>query len=164
MGLQLLRPIEDISPRRSQEQTGHRAEADDERQQKNLSGDEALENRSSRSRERNKYKKATKIGRNPTKATQRHSRQRIKKQNTINPPQKHNKLEDLDNSQLQPCAAVQFAREPRDFLIITTEALMICFMDKSTAKNKELEEHGGIDMFVFDPGGVKAILSCKPKF
>ncbi|RDY08886.1 hypothetical protein CR513_06832, partial [Mucuna pruriens] len=49
---------------------------------------------------------------------------------TINPPQKHNKVEDLDNSQLQPCAAVQFAREPWGFLIITTEASMVCFVDK----------------------------------
>ena len=67
---------------------------------------------------------------------------------TINPPQRYNKLEDLDNPQLQPCATVQFAREPWDFLIITTE-------------NSTLEEHGGIHMFVFDPGGLKAILSCR---
>ncbi|RDX78242.1 hypothetical protein CR513_41506, partial [Mucuna pruriens] len=31
---------------------------------------------------------------------------------TINPLHKHNKVEDLDNPQLQPCAVVQFAREP----------------------------------------------------
>ncbi|RDX68382.1 hypothetical protein CR513_52641, partial [Mucuna pruriens] len=54
---------------------------------------------------------------------------------TINPLQKHNKVEDLDNPQLQPCAAVQFARESWDFLIITIEALMLYFMDKSTAEN-----------------------------
>ncbi|RDY07476.1 hypothetical protein CR513_08419, partial [Mucuna pruriens] len=59
---------------------------------------------------------------------------------TINPLQKHNKS--------------------LDFLIITTEALMLYFMDKSNAENKVLEEHGEIHMFVFDQGGVKAILSC----
>ncbi|RDX68368.1 hypothetical protein CR513_52654, partial [Mucuna pruriens] len=40
------------------------------------------------------------------------------------------------------------------------DALMLYFMDKSTAENKALEEHGEIHMFAFDPGGMKAILSC----
>ncbi|RDY07366.1 hypothetical protein CR513_08534, partial [Mucuna pruriens] len=50
---------------------------------------------------------------------------------TINPLQKQNKVEDLDNPQLLPCAAVQFAREPWDFLVITTETLILYFMAKA---------------------------------
>jgi len=31
----------------------------------------------------------------------------------------------------------------------------------NAAENRPLEEHGGIQMFAFGPGGVKAILSCR---
>ncbi|RDX80454.1 hypothetical protein CR513_38992, partial [Mucuna pruriens] len=44
-----------------------------------------------------------------------------------------------------------------DFLIITTEALMVYFMDKSTAENRALEEHGEIHMIMGRKAGTHII-------
>lgn len=43
----------------------------------------------------------------------------------MNPPQELNKVEHLDDRQLQPCAAVQLTREPWDLHTIT-ERLILC--------------------------------------
>jgi len=39
--------------------------------------------------------------------------------------------------------------------------LQFCFTVKNTAENRALAEHGGVDMLVFHPGGVKTILNCR---
>ncbi|CAJ1958953.1 unnamed protein product [Sphenostylis stenocarpa] len=91
---------------------------------------------------------------------------------TINSPQNHSKVENIDNSQLQPRALLPSSNPSWP----CTGSSAVCKRTKGSScynrrgfddlfhgqidctKGALEEQHGGIDMFVFDPGGVKSIL------
>ena len=53
---------------------------------------------------------------------------------------------------------VQFATEPWVLFSVTTQALMLCFIAKSSIENRALKEHWGILMFVFGLIGLETAL------